>query len=44
MITFLETLYPDALGYITIWTRQDEKTVWLPIDNLPAIAQTDEGG
>lgn len=39
MITFLETLYPDAFGYITIWTRQDERTTWLPIDNLPAIAQ-----
>jgi archaellum biogenesis ATPase FlaH len=40
MISFLETLYPDAQGFITIWTRQDERTTWLPIDNLPAIAQT----
>jgi putative DNA primase/helicase len=38
MIDFLNQLYPDTSGYLTLWTRQDEKTYWFPISNLPAIA------
>lgn len=38
MIDFLQSLYPDAAGYLTIWTRQDEKTYWFPINNLESIA------
>ncbi len=40
MIEFLQDLYAEVEGFITIWTLQDGKTVWLPVNNLPAICNT----
>jgi putative DNA primase/helicase len=39
-IEFLTELYGDAEGYMTLWTKHDKKTYWLPLDNLNNIAET----